>query len=193
MMIKRALSQCHKRHSEYNALKMNEEAIADSVTVGGSRHVTEKVDFHRFETLVTRIQSIDDTPLTQGGDACDVSDTKHYEPEKGSRKTKLLRILKWFDLALSEGHIEPSQPLVGRQVGWPVRPFNFSSLWVDYCLWNNKRGVEVDEFFEKGIFRCLVFLIFERHEGELIIFPSLEKSRINFKSLRCVIEYFDFS
>lgn len=190
-MIKQILSQCHKRHSECKALKMNEEVLVNDVTVGGREHVTGEVDFHRLETLVTRISNIDDTPPPVRSDACDISDTKHEESEKKNRNGKLQRILEWFDIALSEGHIEPSQPVIGREVGWPVRPFNFRSLWVDYCLWNSKRDVEVDELSERRIFRCLVSLIFDRQEDEYVVFPSLEKSRKNFKALRCVLEYFE--
>lgn len=90
-------------------------------------------------------------------------------------------VFAWLSICLSEGHIEPSQPLVGRIIGWPVRPFFKSSLYVDFECWRskNRTGRVIDM---RKLFYSLTDKIFICAEDKYH-FPSLEKCRKDFKSL----------
>lgn len=90
-------------------------------------------------------------------------------------------VFAWLSICLSEGHIEPSQPSVGRIIGWPVRPFFKSSLYVDFECWcsKNQTGRVIDM---RKLFYSLTDKIFVV-EGDKYHFPSLEKCRKDFKPL----------
>jgi len=95
---------------------------------------------------------------------------------------QFLCALHWLNIALDAGHIEPSQPNVGRIVGWPSRSFPFRSLWVDFIVWCQKNGIEADVPNSK-IFSKLLDTIFIR-KGELYEFPDLSVCRAKFTKWR---------
>lgn len=100
-----------------------------------------------------------------------------------SREEVLDVVINWFEIALDEGHIEPSQPSAGRIVGWPVRTFNIRSLLTDFQVWCMKRNLgEVDR--ERDInykmFCRKIFLV----EKDRVSFPPLDECRENFLRLK---------
>lgn len=93
-------------------------------------------------------------------------------------------VFAWLSICLSEGHIEPSQPSVGRIIGWPLRPFFKNSLYVDFECWRSKQnltGREIDMHMRK-LFYSLTDKIFV-DEGDKYHFPPLEACRKEFKVL----------
>jgi len=62
----------------------------------------------------------------------------------GSEKLSLINskvILEWLQIVVVEGHIEPSQPSIGRIVGWPKRTFSCNALFIDFTLWCRIQGI----------------------------------------------------
>lgn len=89
-------------------------------------------------------------------------------------------VLEWFRVALDEGHIEPSQPSVGKMIGWPQRSYALRSLLVDFQGWSMRQGLpEVDGERDRG-FRRLVAEIFQL-EGDRVSFPPLKECRQRFQ------------
>lgn len=50
-------------------------------------------------------------------------------------------IREWISICLDEGHIQPSQPHVGKLEGWPIRPYFKSSLYTDFECWCLKANI----------------------------------------------------
>ena len=92
-------------------------------------------------------------------------------------------VWEWFQIALDEGHVEPSQPVVGLIVGWPMRSFTENSLLVDFrCLCMQKGFVETDRERDKG-FQQILERVFDVDEGR-VTFPSVDESRQRFKQVK---------
>jgi len=92
-------------------------------------------------------------------------------------------VFTWLAIALDEGHVEPSQPCVGRIVGWPIRPFYKKSLYIDFALWCCKKGVTETDTPAKMIFCAVTDQIFDCIDDEYH-FPALEECRMRFKEMR---------
>lgn len=95
---------------------------------------------------------------------------------------KVLLVIDWLLICLMEGHIEPSQPQVGRLCGWPQRPFFCESLYIDFECWCIKKDLLPKERASGKIFYSIVDEIFTRC-GTKYSFPPLEECRLKFKSL----------
>lgn len=78
-------------------------------------------------------------------------------------------VLEWLKICLIEGHIEPSQPSVGRLCGWPVRPFAVTSLYNDFTCWRIRNGASFQEVSDSTKFYSLVDRILPR-EGQKYFF-----------------------
>lgn len=86
-------------------------------------------------------------------------------PIEESAKCKLPPlILDWISVCLKEGHIQPSQPSVGRLEGWPMRPYFKNSLYVDFECWCLKAKIPTYLIPSKELF-C---------QGTDAIFDSIE-------------------
>lgn len=92
-------------------------------------------------------------------------------------------VIAWLAICLSEGHIEPSQPCIGRIVGWPLRPFFKNSLYVDFELWCFKKNLPRKEVSRRELFYSLVDRILIS-EGDKYHFPPLEECIKKFETLK---------
>jgi len=95
---------------------------------------------------------------------------------------KISTILTWLSISLTEGHIEPSQPCVGRIVGWPQRPIFKNSLYVDFECWGVKKDLSSNAIAKRKLFYSLTDRIFISEEDKYCL-PSLEECRRKFKCL----------
>ncbi len=95
---------------------------------------------------------------------------------------KLSLVYEWLMICLTEGHIEPSQPKVGRICGWPQRPFFCESLYIDFECWCIKRDILPREIAGGNLFYSVTDRMFQR-EGDKYHFPLLEECRKKYKSL----------
>jgi hypothetical protein len=99
---------------------------------------------------------------------------KNNDPE-GSQKlanksTNL--ILEWLQIVVIEGHIEPSQPSVGKIVGWPGRAVLFKTLFTDFTLWCKRQGISDWQIPRKELFGSLLDEVFCRNsQGNKYDFP----------------------
>lgn len=92
-------------------------------------------------------------------------------------------VIKWFEIALDEGHIEPSQPSAGRIVGWPVRSFNFRSLLTDFQVWCMKRNLEEVDRERDKIYKMFCEKIYHL-EDDRVCFPPIDECRESFFRLK---------
>ncbi|MEI8329682.1 MAG: hypothetical protein WCG14_06765 [Chlamydiia bacterium] len=95
---------------------------------------------------------------------------------------KISTMLTWLSISLTEGHIEPSQPCVGRIVGWPQRPIFKNSLYVDFECWGVKKDLPSNAIAKRKLFYSLTDRIFISEEDKYCL-PSLEECRRKFKCL----------
>lgn len=91
-------------------------------------------------------------------------------------------ILAWLAICLSEGHIEASQPCVGRVVGWPLRPFFKNTSYTDFECWSLKQNLSWKEIAKRKTFYSITDKIFIS-EGDKYHFPPLEECKKKLKSL----------
>ena len=102
-------------------------------------------------------------------------------------QNKLALAMDWIQVAIEEGHIEPSQPSVGRLVGWPIRSFSVESLYVDLEVWCRKKGIRGWGIPECSLFFALLDEILVR-SGNRYEFPVLETCRERFLRLNVAIQ-----
>lgn len=95
---------------------------------------------------------------------------------------KMSSILVWLEICLSEGHIEASQPCMGRVVGWPLRPFFKNTLYTDFECWGLKKSLSYKEIAKRKAFYSITDKLFIS-EGDKYHFPPLEECRKKFKPL----------
>lgn len=89
-------------------------------------------------------------------------------------------ILAWLSICLSEGHIEASQPCVGRVVGWPQRPIFKNTLYTDFECWGLKKNLSYKEVAKRKTFYAITDKIFIS-EGDKYHVPPLEECKKKFK------------
>ncbi len=92
-------------------------------------------------------------------------------------------IFSWLQVVVEEGHIEPSQPCIGKILGWPHRKFARESLFVDFHLWCHKKGVEKWHIPTRREFFYLANEVFIR-EANKYAFPSQEVCQSKLAILR---------
>lgn len=95
---------------------------------------------------------------------------------------QMSQVLVWLTICLSEGHIEPSQPCVGKIVGWPLRPFFKNSLYVDFEIWCFTRNLSKREVLKREPFYHFLDKIFIS-DGEKYRFPPLEECKASLKEI----------
>jgi hypothetical protein len=113
--------------------------------------------------------------------SCDTKDTTNPSESSDPDKKEHL-VFEWLKVCVEEGHIEPSQPTVGRICGWPLRSFLCESLFIDFECWCSKKGIHPKERPGSKTFYSLTDSIFDRNDDKYH-FPSLEQCRQKFKSL----------
>ena len=148
--------------------------------------VTTRPTLEHFVTLVTDLKKVDKTlfPIEMSH----LSRLSHMEKSTllcNAVKTPKINYkpaLEWITIALEEGHIEPSQPCVGRVVGWPKRRLKIKSLLIEFTFWCRKQRTDIDVFDQKALLELLdIILIRICEEYE---FPPLESCRQKFNELR---------
>jgi hypothetical protein len=96
---------------------------------------------------------------------------------------QLSSVFDWLQIVLDEGHIEPSQPCIGRLLGWPTRSFSTRSLWIDFDLFCRKKEIPPAHIADSLLFFSLLSEIFNRID-ERYEFPPLLICREKFLNLR---------
>jgi hypothetical protein len=89
-------------------------------------------------------------------------------------------ILDWISVCLREGHIQPSQPSVGRLEGWPMRPYFKNSLYVDFECWCLKAKIPTYLIPSRDLFYQGTDAIFESIACDKYQFPDLAICQENF-------------
>jgi hypothetical protein len=90
------------------------------------------------------------------------------------------RVKTWLKISLEEGHIQPSQPTIGKLEGWPLRPYFKESLYNDFACWCMNEQIPTylipsEEFFYQG-----ADAIFDNLLRKKYGFPDLEICRQRF-------------
>lgn len=91
--------------------------------------------------------------------------------------------LEWIEIALNEGHIEPSQPILGRMTGWPTQSISSNSLLTDFLAWGRKRGIPDWQMPNNEYFYSQLDMIFSR-EGNRYTLPPLSICRTKFLQIK---------
>lgn len=89
-------------------------------------------------------------------------------------------VLDWISICLNQGHIQPSQPCVGKLEGWPLRPYFKNSLYVDFECWCLKAKVPTYLIPSKELF----------YQGTDVVFESIARDRYQFPDLMICREKF---
>jgi hypothetical protein len=144
-----------------------------------------------FSTLSTKLKS----PVVENqrtkkpfipSDLRSIPQVPQFPREQNSQ---VLCVFEWLQIVVEEGHIEPSQPCVGRILGWPLRSFHINSLRVDFLVWCRKKEVPQFHIADSQLFFSLLDEVFDR-KGERYEFPSLVMCRGKFSELRRKYESF---
>jgi hypothetical protein len=141
------------------SVQLNQFAtLASRVNLSGV--ITKALDNHTMHTC--HIEKTDGTGI----------------PPSYSSKQEEEIILEWLSIVFDEGHIEPSQPKVGRVLGWPCRPFAISSLWVDFSCWFQKEQLPQVYFPAEEQFHELLAQLFNRKGDKYHFHPLAEYRQI---------------
>lgn len=92
-------------------------------------------------------------------------------------------VIDWLTICLGEGHMQPSQPNVGRLEGWPIRSYFKNSLYVDFECWCLKANVPPYLIPSKRLFYQGTDAIFDNVDGNRYQFPDLMICREKFSQL----------
>ena len=112
---------------------------------------------------------------------------KDNESQFCNYSRKVLDIaIDWFEVALVEGHIEPSQPYIGQCIGWPLRVYNIRSLIIDFQGWCLDRGFKLVDRERDEVFSLICKKIFSVDKDK-VDFPSLNECRKKFISFKAVV------
>lgn len=140
-----------------------------------------------FATLATRLDSLDVAPITLECHTCHTCHIhKQHEASNSSQyqqSNSLNSLFDWLNIMLNEGHMEPSQPSVGRFVGWPKRSLPCVSLWVDFKAWAKKMRLPWGDTPDELAFHEILSQIFIP-AGDRYEFPPLETCRETFRLLK---------
>lgn len=141
----------------------------------------------RFATLATRLDFLNVTAFPLERHACHPCHAEIEGEKAGNQNCEAIIgnkfAFQWLTCALDEGHLEPSQPSVGKATGWPKRMISSRSLWIDFCLWCCKHMIQPFERPEEWAFYELLNRIFVRHNDKYEI-PSLEVCQSIFQDMR---------
>jgi hypothetical protein len=92
-------------------------------------------------------------------------------------------VIDWLSICLGEGHMQPSQPSVGRLEGWPIRSYFKNSLYVDFDCWCLKAGIPPYLIPSKTLFYQGTNAIFDTVDDNRYQFPDLMICREKFSQL----------
>ncbi len=141
----------------------------------------------QFATLATRLDFCNVASFSLGSHVrhpCHVEKISNLENSQVSRFSKGTEFcFRWLAIAMEEGHLEPSQSLVGQSIGWPQRRVNRASLWLDFKLWSRKEKIPDYQLPEQIVFYALLDQLFN-HVNDKYELPPLEQCRAFFSTLR---------
>lgn len=144
----------------------------------------ERLD--RFATLATRLDFIDVTPNPLRCHVCHVCHKNKQDTLVSNSVSQVFigksSCFQWLKIVMDEGHLEPSQPYVGKTLGWPERRISIKSLWIDFCSWFQKQH-RIDEIPEEYCFYELLDHLFIRHDDKYE-FPPLDQCQRTFAKMR---------
>lgn len=92
-------------------------------------------------------------------------------------------ILDWFEIALAEEYIEPSQPQICKYLDWPTRAFPVNSLWIDFICWLGRNNLPNHDPSAKWLFESVCDQVFDRQTNNYT-FPELELCRQRFQEVK---------
>lgn len=139
--------------------------------------------FGRLRRTLSEAKNIIQTPTPQETVGFKTNQEVIATPSETSEDfEQISSILAWLAICLSEGHIEPSQPCVGRIVGWPQRLIFKNSLYVDFECWGLKKSLSYKEIANRKTFYSITDSIFIS-DGDKYHFPPLEECKKKFKPL----------
>lgn len=105
---------------------------------------------------------------------------------------QLMKIFEWLEITLDEGHIEPSQPCVGRILGWPQFSCHQGTLWSDFIRWCRKKELTQIQIADSHLFFSILDRVLERI-SDRYEFPSLDVCQSKYLELRREYESFTAS
>jgi hypothetical protein len=133
----------------------------------------------KFATLATRLHIYGVAGIPLGRHSCHDCHAKKCDEDNKLKPAERDSIFGWLKIICEEGHIEPSQPLVGRAVGWPQRNMSVKSLWVDFTCWCKTQIIDLPD---SELFFSILDQLFIRSEGRYQ-FPPLETCRALLRDL----------
>lgn len=164
---------------------MNEEVLRGRRDNVAKSELLSRLD--QLATLVTRLDFCDVAAFSLGSHVCHpchvekMSNPENFQVSRLSKGTEFC--FRWLAIAMKEGHLEPSQSLVGQSIGWPQRRVNRASLWLDFKLWSRKEKIPDYQLPEQIVFYALLDQLFNRVNDKYEL-PSLEQCRAIFVTLR---------
>ncbi len=156
---------------------MSEIMLSDESDNVTELKVISRLD--QFATLATRLDSLNVTPFSLERHPCHVC----YPPKLKVIANGTRIVLQRLTIAMEEGHLEVSQPVVGRAMGWPQRMVALRSLWVDFTFWCLKSNFSKYQKPEQSDFHDLLDQLFIRN-GDKYELPNLQDCRDMFIILR---------
>lgn len=163
-------------------LKQIESDKCDSVT-------NEKVilGLAQFATLATRLDRVCVTTNVSVSHTCHACYTMNKDKLTESFDELTINhdnpILSWLAIAIEEGHLEPSQPFIGRLIGWPQREIGIYSLWVEFISWCYKQHIPKKTIPDQSNMCRILDKVFIRKSNKYLV-PPLVQCRTNFNNLR---------
>ncbi len=141
----------------------------------------------RFATLATRLDYLDVTTFSFERHVGHVRHTEEVGKSENYQSSQdfveNMVCFRWLTIAMEEGHLEPSQPTMGKTIGWPKKMVTMRSLWIDFYCWCRKHKISKDEMPEQWTFYEQLDRLFIRNNDKYEI-PSLEHCRAIFVILR---------
>lgn len=138
-----------------------------------------------FSTLSTRLKNmpVENYSKEKSLTVSDLKSIPRIPRFPYEQKGQLENIFDWLKIAIEEGHIEPSQPCVGKILGWPQFGCYKRSLWSDFILWCKKQGLQQIQIADSPLFYSVLDKIFER-KGDHYDFPPIALCQNKYSELR---------
>ncbi len=174
-----------------------ENSLCQSSTKNKSKNVESvegcNLDSY-FSTLSTKLRSafVENTRTENHLTIKDLNSIPHVPQFPREQKGQLMHVFEWLQIAIREGHIEPSQPCVGRIFGWPELSKCRRTLWSDFILWCRKRELSPMQIADSHLFFSVLDRIFERRSDHYE-FPPLDVCQNKYSELKREYESFTAS
>lgn len=137
--------------------------------------------FEKRVTRVTLLEKMRNRRLMEPN-----SSPQNQEKSISENKEKIFiptLVKEWLEICLYEGHIEPSQPKVGKIIGWPQRSFLKESLFADLTCFCIKKGISKHYVPSDIAFYGILDLVFDLHGYERYVFPPLDVCQARYSKL----------